>query len=208
MSNITQPPKISYGIAIFRFNEEKKANEILIIKKKQSYDFILYRQRHMKKSGFNINNMYKNEREQVFFSEKKHSKIQCPVPEIWEPPKGRKHADEDVMECAMRETMEETLIPKKSYEIISHKYFEYTKTDGLTYYFRYFIGVMRPGADSKLLIDLNNREQTMEVGDMRWVSMAALEYFIEDKLCLLIKKMNKFIRNHRKKLRRWYRENK
>jgi ADP-ribose pyrophosphatase YjhB (NUDIX family) len=98
-----------------------------------------------------------------------HVKSNWSDPE-WGFPKGRRNYLENDYECAIREFHEETGLTTEDYTIINTiPYIEnFIGTNGLNYRHVYYLALNKN--DKKLLIDVNNNEQSSEIGDISWMN--------------------------------------
>lgn len=89
---------------------------------------------------------------------------------MWEIPKGRKKSStESEVHCAIREFAEETGVPKSKYKITpTIKQYRYVD-DGVEYVNKYVIATAT--APISLVVNLDNRDQSGEISEVRWMSM-------------------------------------
>jgi 8-oxo-dGTP pyrophosphatase MutT (NUDIX family) len=109
----------------------------------------------------------------------------------WGFPKGRRNLKEKNIECAKREFQEETSIKDEEYNIINMSPLEetYLASNNLKYKHIYYISQIK-NKDINIMIDNNNINQKVEIGDIKWLKLnSALniirEYNIEKKNILL-----------------------
>lgn len=97
----------------------------------------------------------------------------------WGFPKGRKNLDEEEIECAIREFYEETNISKQEYNFINLENIEelYMSTNKIKYKLKYFIS--QYNSDLKLQIN-KNRQQKIEVSQLKWLNYNEILYKIRD----------------------------
>lgn len=89
---------------------------------------------------------------------------------MWEIPKGRKKSSmESEIHCAIREFAEETGVSKSKYKITSDiKQYQYVD-DGVEYVNKYVIAIAI--APISPVVNLDNRDQSGEINEVRWMSM-------------------------------------
>jgi 8-oxo-dGTP pyrophosphatase MutT (NUDIX family) len=109
----------------------------------------------------------------------------------WGFPKGRRNCKEKNIECAKREFEEETTIPFDNIHIINMTPLEetYIASNSLKYKHIYYISQIKNN-NLELKIDDENKEQRIEIGDIRWFKFKdglniIREYNIEKKHILL-----------------------
>jgi len=88
---------------------------------------------------------------------------------VWEIPKGRKKRYESDIQCGIREFNEETLIPKKRYQVFDASYKYSYISDKSKYTNVYYYAFCRDGYRARL--NISNGMQVGEVGDIRWMNM-------------------------------------
>lgn len=141
-------------------------------------------------------------------AKKKYDSIKHMIPNIldttqhavteppWGFPKGKKNGyNESDMECAVRESEEETTIKSKSLEIVSNKRYseQFTGTNGKLYATHYFLSKVKLGSPNPIEIKRVDtpkciREDTVseEASDVKWVTYAeALPYLNHQRQQLL-----------------------
>lgn len=96
----------------------------------------------------------------------------------WELPKGRKHAAETNIDCAMREFCEETSIPSTKYKILFdiEPVIECHYDSDVVYKNIYYLAKMREGVSLEPRINFANFEQITEIEQIRWVSMEEIQF--------------------------------
>jgi len=109
----------------------------------------------------------------------------------WGFPKGRRNSKEKNIECAKREFEEETLINTDNINILNLSPLEetYIASNNLKYKHIYYISQIKNN-NIDLKLDLDNSEQKIEIGDIKWSSFKdsislIREYNIEKKNTLL-----------------------
>ena len=120
----------------------------------------------------------------------------------WGFPKGRRNLKEKNVDCAKREFQEETNLEDKDYYILNMLPLDevYLSTNNSKYKHIYYIG--QYNSNKELLIDDDNINQQIEVGDIRWLGFDdsikhIRDYNIEKKtiLCNLHKTIKSTIGN-------------
>ena len=88
----------------------------------------------------------------------------------WGFPKGRRNNNEKDIECANREFYEETNYNNNEYQILNmEKQVEvYTSINNIKYKHIYYISQIMTNKEP--LIDINNKSQTDEIGDIKWLN--------------------------------------
>ena len=88
----------------------------------------------------------------------------------WGFPKGRRNSNEKDIDCAIREFFEETNFNNKDYELINmDKQIEsYTSINNVKYKHVYYISQIINNKEA--IIDINNKNQTDEVSEIRWLN--------------------------------------
>lgn len=95
------------------------------------------------------------------------------APTQWELPKGRPEAGESPLDCAIRETLEETGVPKSAYRIFPEFRLDESITHGDTcYHITYYLGVMR--GHLRPAVSCRRRAQIAEVAEVRWMGLEEL----------------------------------
>jgi 8-oxo-dGTP pyrophosphatase MutT (NUDIX family) len=92
---------------------------------------------------------------------------------IWEIPKGRKHSSGELaLNCAIRETQEETGISPLDYTLLNADPIRLQHTDcGVCYETIYFLAILTNAKrGTSLRLDYSNRSQMAEVAEIRWTS--------------------------------------
>jgi 8-oxo-dGTP pyrophosphatase MutT (NUDIX family) len=109
----------------------------------------------------------------------------------WGFPKGRRNMHEKNINCAKREFNEETGINENLYNILNMTPIEetYLATNNLKYRQIYYVAQIK-NKDTELFIDDNNKNQNIEIGDIRWFKFndalsIIRDYNIEKKNILL-----------------------
>ena len=109
----------------------------------------------------------------------------------WGFPKGRRNLKEKNIECAKREFEEETNICMDNYNIINITPLEetYLASNNLKYKHIYYISQIK-NKDTLLLLDKNNNDQNIEIGNISWFNFndaisIIREYNIEKKNILI-----------------------
>lgn len=101
----------------------------------------------------------------------KNSNICLNTPE-WEFPKGRRNSNETDIECAIREFEEETGISNNDYKIL-HNVLPFQElfigSNNIRYKIVYYLAFYT--GDNGPFFDENNSVQTMEINDIKWVSL-------------------------------------
>lgn len=113
---------------------------------------------------------------------------------VWEIPKGRKNSNESNINCALREFEEETGISKTKLTLITNKAFQFNfihENVNYTYYY-YLAFISEPITP---IINMDNKTQICEVGDIKWLSNYELLFINDKQLILIFNKMKKFIKN-------------
>lgn len=88
-------------------------------------------------------------------------------------PKGKRNKkgdDESYLECAKREFLEETNIGGTSYTLLDAPPIKekFIGIDGARYIYTYYVAEMKPDADDRLFIDVNNVQQMSEISEINW----------------------------------------
>lgn len=93
---------------------------------------------------------------------------------MWEIPKGRKSGPaESDLHCAIREFAEESGVTKYKYKLTAGtKQYAYVDS-GIEYFNKYFIAVAT--GPISLSVNLDNRNQSGEVVEVRWMSMSDVQ---------------------------------
>lgn len=88
----------------------------------------------------------------------------------WGFPKGRRNYKEKDINCAIREFHEETNYDNKDFQIlnIDKQVESYTSINNVKYKHIYYVSQLL--SDKKPCIDSNNKEQTNEIGDIKWLT--------------------------------------
>ena len=88
----------------------------------------------------------------------------------WGFPKGRRNNNEKDIECANREFYEETNYKNNEYQILNmEKQIEvYTSINNVKYKHIYYISQIMTNKEP--IIDSNNKNQTDEIGDIKWLN--------------------------------------
>jgi 8-oxo-dGTP pyrophosphatase MutT (NUDIX family) len=114
----------------------------------------------------------------------------------WGFPKGRRNSKEKNIECAKREFEEETTIPIQDIHIVNMTPLDetYIASNGLKYKHIYYISQIKNNHFIPI-IDENNLNQKIEIGDIQWFSFEKglniiREYNIEKKNTLLTLHLN------------------
>jgi 8-oxo-dGTP pyrophosphatase MutT (NUDIX family) len=109
----------------------------------------------------------------------------------WGFPKGRRNLREKNIECAKREFEEETTISTNNINIVNMTPLEetYIASNSLKYKHIYYIAQIK-NKNMELKLDNNNKNQNIEIGDIRWFTFKdslkiIREYNIEKKNILL-----------------------
>lgn len=109
----------------------------------------------------------------------------------WGFPKGRRNSKEKNIECAKREFEEETNINMNEYNIINMTPLEetYLASNNLKYKHIYYISQIK-NKETLLLLDQNNHDQNIEVGNISWFNFnnaisTIRDYNIEKKNILI-----------------------
>jgi 8-oxo-dGTP pyrophosphatase MutT (NUDIX family) len=109
----------------------------------------------------------------------------------WGFPKGRRNMHEKNIDCAKREFNEETGINENLYNILNMTPIEetYLATNNLKYRQIYYVAQIK-NKDTELYIDDNNKNQNIEIGDIKWFKFndalsIIRDYNIEKKNILL-----------------------
>lgn len=104
---------------------------------------------------------------------------------LWEIPKGGKNTalingkEETNIDCAIREFYEETSIKDNKYKIIYNAkpiIDSYVDND-INYKTIYYVASLNPPYDYKPYIDYRNFDQIAEIEQIKWVSLAEIEFF-------------------------------
>lgn len=85
----------------------------------------------------------------------------------WGFPKGRRSPNESELQCAIREFCEETGLQATNVNVLSHEspeLEEYTGSNNIRYKHIYYIGT----CNEDVTVNVRNRVQTREVGDIGW----------------------------------------
>lgn len=120
----------------------------------------------------------------------------------WEIPKGGKHEHETPIDCAVREFTEETSIHASKYNIYYDvmPVIDSIREDDVTYQHCYYIATVN---DKEITTNINfrNFEQISEVEQVKWVSLAEIEFMqlASDQHKHLIKLFNVIINVFKKK---------
>ena len=141
------------------------------------------------KNGFNVKkndiNLYIN------FDKLINDSVYNYLEPEWGFPKGRRNSREKNIECAKREFEEETTISMDNINIINMTPLEetYIASNSLKYKHIYYISQIK-NKNIELKIDSNNKNQKIEIGDIRWFTFKdslkiIREYNIEKKNILL-----------------------
>jgi 8-oxo-dGTP pyrophosphatase MutT (NUDIX family) len=118
------------------------------------------------------------------------------ISNVWEIPKGRKNKNEDGLNCAIREFEEETNIKCHRMTFLDHPPFKFTFCNmGVRYTYIYYISVLKSPITPR--VKFSNKDQIVEVGQIKWLTMKDL-YFINDpQLITIYKKIHKIVKNKR-----------
>jgi ADP-ribose pyrophosphatase YjhB (NUDIX family) len=103
---------------------------------------------------------------------------------IWSTPKGRKECGESLLQCAVREFTEETLLPKDgNYQVLpqlEHKYSHVA--DNICYAVITYVGLTYTFGDATTQpihnprVDATNHWQIYEVSDIRWMTLEDMKH--------------------------------
>tara|TARA_B100000575_G_C23014998_1_gene584559 strand:- start:98 stop:949 length:852 start_codon:yes stop_codon:yes gene_type:complete len=116
---------------------------------------------YSKKYNKNVNLKYFIENSKTIYNETE-----------WEFPKGRRNNNENNLECARREFMEETNYNIEDYELIENlKPFseEFMGENKVRYKYIYYIGILK-NIDKLPFIDYDNKDQYSEIKNILWLT--------------------------------------
>ncbi|HEY4480522.1 MAG TPA: NUDIX domain-containing protein [Candidatus Paceibacterota bacterium] len=98
----------------------------------------------------------------------------------WEIPKGQLQSNETELDCAVREFVEETLIPKNKIRILHPKPIVETYRDGaILYTNRYYLADLLD-TNVKLRVYFNITNQSCEISHMRFLAISGVENLQQD----------------------------
>lgn len=121
---------------------------------------------------------------------------------LWEIPKGHydRRTDSNMQETAIREFIEETRIPRESFDIIQIPPYKDSHTDaGVTYVVQYWFAVIKDD-DHKLSIDYSaGSYHSLEVSGIKWMLPEEVKYEQSKKYCETSTRLFKAIVKHYKK---------
>lgn len=89
----------------------------------------------------------------------------------WGFPKGRRNSNEAELNCAFRETFEETGVKRHHLVLVGADPLveEFVGSNGIRYKHKYWLAEMSPQIE--VIMDPQNKEQAKEIGDVRWVTL-------------------------------------
>jgi 8-oxo-dGTP pyrophosphatase MutT (NUDIX family) len=126
---------------------------------------------------------------------------------VWEIPKGRRNANEKSIDTAIREFKEETNIGMSDYNIFFNEkpIYDVHNDCGTTYINEYYIATPINGFSKKIKVSFNNKDQILEVEQIRWVKLRELEFLPMDKkiinrMMMLFRKIRNIYRRSNKHL--------
>lgn len=113
-------------------------------------------------------------------------------------PRGRVHADEKLLETAMREFREETTLTKKQYRLFPKFSCKNIISDnGITYEYNYFLALLEDN-NNKInrnnvnYINFYNKKQSEELNELRWLTLNELKFY-NPTIYNLVKKGVKYV---------------
>ncbi len=123
----------------------------------------------------------------------------------WEMPKGGKQDNETNIDCAIREFYEETSIASNKYKILYDvgPIIDTIVEEDTIYQHCYYLAVVREGVNIFPKINFNNFEQISEIEQLRWISIADIEFLKmsrseHSRLLRLASRVVKFFKKHNK----------
>lgn len=126
------------------------------------------------------------------------SSVQSPP---WGFPKGRKNdMTETDQECAIRETEEETRIPREEYEVLPYKFSEIFKgSNGTKYSTVYFLcriknKILPDNIDTPLCIRKTSVSE--EVRDIKWVSYEEMHVYLNSRRLSILSEAYECVKKH------------
>lgn len=170
------------------WNYDKKENKNEYRNSKEKFDLLkngFYTKKNDISIYFNIELLIQN---QVFdYSE----------PE-WGFPKGRRNLKEKNINCANREFQEETNLKTEDYHILNMLPLEETYLSNNNSKYKHIYYISQFDSNKELKIDIENKNQNVEIGDIRWMSFEESlknirDYNIEKKTVL--NNLDKSIKN-------------
>ena len=99
---------------------------------------------------------------------------------MWEIPKGKRNSNETELECAIRETQEETNMTTDQYKLLGESLEMQYSNEKVCYANKYFVAVSTTPktlyrADKPRLTFMNSR-QISEIVDVRWISLEEIRF--------------------------------
>lgn len=126
-----------------------------------------------KKAKYKFNKLVKNNLITIL----NNINIKYSSPE-WELPKGRRKIKESDFDCANREFCEETNLNKKNYKILNlNKVVElFTGINNIHYKYIYYFAQ----SNSNVLLSSKNFHQSIEISNIKWVSIDEIKLILRD----------------------------
>lgn len=118
----------------------------------------------------------------------------------WGFPKGKKNYQESNLDCAIRETEEETRIPRYFINVKRNMTWkeEFKGTDGKKYYTQYYLGYMNNIiVPSNIILHKKIRRETLseEVQQIKWLNLEKARGYLNNKRYEILKDVERYCRS-------------